>query len=105
MSPTNESELLAAIIDLARMKGFMVCHIRPALTEHGWRTPISGHPGLPDVILARDGEVWLWEIKSKGQKPTEHQKRWIAAAGFHARLYYPSDWDEIVSILTAKRAA
>lgn len=99
---TTEAELLDAVIDLARLRGWLVHHCRPARTSNGWRTPIRGDAGAPDLVLARAGVVVLAELKSERGRQTEAQKRWQQASGGH--LWRPSDWPRIVSILTAPQA-
>lgn len=103
MSPRNETELLAATIDLAKLQGWMVCHFRPALTRAGWRTAVQGHGGAPDLLLARDGVAHHWELKSKGGRLTGMQERWISHLP-NARVVRPSDWDWVVETLTARRS-
>ena len=105
MPPRTETELVEQAIRLAQLQGWMVTHVRPAGTAHGPRTPYQGHAGLPDLILARDGDVLLWELKGPRGKPTDGQTAWIHAAGLHGALYRPGDWDEIRRILTRPRLA
>ena len=49
-----ESDLQAAVIDLAHSLGYLVHHDRPAKTANGWRTAITGTPGFPDCVFVRD---------------------------------------------------
>jgi len=51
----TEQQLLDAIVQAAKLHGWMVAHFRPALTAKGWRTPMQGDPGFPDLVLARKG--------------------------------------------------
>lgn len=88
----SEDELKAMVIQTAELYGWRVCHFRPARTAKGWRTPIEGHPGLPDLVLARDGQVLLAELKSATGKPTDDQTLWLEAAGDHGRLWTPAEW-------------
>lgn len=106
MSPRNETELQAQTIQLAMLNGWRVQHVRPAKTEKGWRTPIQGHRGAPDLLLARGGVAYCWELKSPGGKPTADQSLWLDALGFHGRLLYPADFESlIVPVLTARERA
>lgn len=45
----DERQWQAQVIELARILGWRVAHFRPALTKHGWRTPVqadgAGFPG------------------------------------------------------------
>lgn len=63
MSPTSEQELLDAVVDLAMLNRWAVCHFRPAKTQRGWRTAIQGHIGFPDLVIARKGVVLFRELK------------------------------------------
>lgn len=99
--PLNVSEAFfqSAVIDVARLRQWRVTHFRPARSNGGWRTPIEGDPGCPDLILARAGRVLLAELKRHGAYPTQGQKLWLAAAGEHGRLWRPSDWEQILEEL------
>jgi len=96
----SEADLQQRVINLARLRGYRVAHIRPARTiNDDWRTPYTGHAGLPDLILARNGRVLLAELKSATAQPTPNQVAWLAAAGQHGRLWRPADWPTITEEL------
>lgn len=97
----READFQRRVIDYALLHHWRIHHTRPARTQHGWRTPLEGHPGLPDLVLARNGVVLLVELKSERGRPTRDQEAWLAAAGPHARLWYPKDWATIVTELAA----
>lgn len=101
MNPyVTEQAFQRAVIDLAHLCGYRVAHSRPARTAHGWRTPIEGDPGLPDLVMARGGRVLLVELKTDRGRPTADQQAWLDAAGDHGRLWRPADWPQIVEELT-----
>lgn len=95
----SEDDWKSRVMDYARLKRWRCCHIRPAKTNKGWRTPIEGDTGLPDLILARDGRVILVELKRVGAYPVPSQKAWLAAAGSNGYLWRPTDWDEVMDVL------
>lgn len=101
----SEDDLKAAVLELAMLRGWMVCHVRPARSAKGWRTPIEGHKGLPDLILARGGRVILAELKGPKGRPTPGQRDWLAAAGPNGRLWNGNDWDAIAAELSTPPAA
>lgn len=94
----SEKDFQCTVIDLAKLRGWMCVHIRPARTAQGWRTPYEGDPGLPDLILARDGRVILAELKSRGGRATPMQREWLAASGGY--LWTPAQWPEVVEVLS-----
>jgi hypothetical protein len=95
----SEDEWKARVIDTAKVFGWRICHVRPARTAHGWRTPYEGHSGLPDLILARRGVVLLAELKTDTDKPTLDQQAWLDSAGSQGYLWRPCDWDQVRQIL------
>lgn len=103
MAELSEEDLQARILQAAELYGWRAAHFRPARTAKGWRTPMSGHPGLPDLVLARDGVVLLAELKSRRGQPTDDQKLWLDALGAHARLWRPADWPAIQNELRRTR--
>jgi hypothetical protein len=105
----SEADFQTAVMDLARLCGWRVCHVRTVAakqrgsTQFRHLTPYDGHAGLPDLILARDGVVLLVELKSQTGRATPEQRLWLAAAGEHGHLWKPSMWTEIRA--TLQRAA
>lgn len=97
---TPERMLQRQVLQLARLRGWRTTHFRPALTERGWRTPLQGDAGFPDLVLARAGVVLIVELKRDGARPTPEQRAWLEALGHVGRLWTPSDWDEIQEALT-----
>lgn len=87
----TEEQFCDTIIQLAKLRGWMVVHHRPARTDRGWRTLIQGDTGLPDLILARDGTVWFVELKSARGELRPDQKQWRDAIGEQWLLWRPND--------------
>lgn len=105
----TEAEFQAAVIDLARLSGWLVHHTRPARTADGWRTPIQGDKGFPDLVLVheRTGRQLLVELKSETGRLSEDQLRWgralMAGCGpNNYRVWRPSDWDELARELRGR---
>lgn len=92
----SEQDFQRTVIHLAQVYGWLCHHSRPSRTAKGWATALTGHPGLPDLVLARDGQVLLAELKAHRGKPTPGQRAWLAALGPHGRLWTPAQWPEIV---------
>jgi hypothetical protein len=96
----SEADFQRTVIQTAMVYGWRVSHQRPAQVRTGrWATSITGHPGLPDLVLARDGVVLLCELKRHGGRPTPGQVAWLAALGGHGRLWSPLDWPAVVAEL------
>jgi len=76
----TESELQSAVIEMARLFGWLVHHDRPSQNSKGrWSTAIQGDPGFPDLVLARDGVVLFVELKSAKGKMSDAQTEWFTA--------------------------
>ena len=85
------------IIELARLCGWMVYHTRPARTARGWRTPIQGNKGFPDLVLVKDKVIYA-ELKAEKGLWSEDQAEWakaLEAAGQEYHLWRPRNWPEI----------
>lgn len=82
----TEAELLQAVRDLARMRGWLVYH-----THRSDRS----EPGFPDVIAVHPrGHLLAVELKSATGRITREQRTWLEAlqhAGVDARVWYPAD--------------
>jgi len=96
MNFRNERAFTDAVVDLAKMNGFLVHHDRGDMRQR-----IQGHAGFVDLVLAKSGRVFFWELKMKAGTHTPAQLKWIAALP-GAETIYPSDWDSIVRVLTAR---
>ena len=92
----SEAEFTTQVVQLFRLRGWMVVHIRPAKTAKGYRTPYEGDPGLPDIIASRLGRTILAELKVGRNKPTQEQNYWLQASSGY--LWYPEDWSEIEAV-------
>lgn len=101
----TETELQGAVIELATWAKWLVHHTRPARTSEGWRTPVQGHVGFPDLILARGHRLIVAELKRQGAKPTEAQQLWLATIAetpaVEVHVWRPSNWlaGEVAEIL------
>lgn len=91
----TENDLQYAVIELAQILKWRVCHFRPAKTEHGWRTPVSADgAGWPDLVLVRD-RVLYRELKSARGTLSVGQQDWLHAlklAGQDVDVWRPDDW-------------
>lgn len=76
MTPRSEQELLDCTIDLARRCRWSVTHFRAARTRAGYRTAVQGHPGWPDLALARHGVLILRELKGDRGRVSPEQFDW-----------------------------
>jgi hypothetical protein len=93
----TEAGFLRAVIDLARLHGWLVYHPLPLRTAKGWATGTQGDAGFPDLTLAKGGRVILAELKTDAGKLTELQQRWVRASG--AAVWRPAMWAEIAATL------
>ncbi len=95
----TEAELQDGVIELARYLGWRVAHFRPALTRHGWRTPVQADgTGFPDLILVRGPRLLAVELKVAYGKVTEEQQAWLdsfaCVEGADAFVWRPGDWHD-----------
>jgi hypothetical protein len=103
----SEAELLAAILDLARLYAWRIAHFRPARTSHGWRTPMTGDVGWPDLLMCRGDRIVAAELKSDRGIVTQDQANWLSAlraGGVETYVWRPADW-HFGHILTTLQAA
>jgi VRR-NUC domain-containing protein len=99
----RETDWTRTVIDTAMLHGWRVSHSRPARTAQGWRTPVQGHIGAPDLLLARAGRVLCVELKSDRGRLRPDQRVWLDHLGEHGRIWRPADLDTVLHEL--KRGA
>ena len=109
MKKYNEAAFTTQVIQLAQLHGWRVHHQRPGRTATGWRSSIQGHPGLPDLIMIRNGALIVAELKMPKGKLTREQSVWLEAfkevkcgpgdGYLMVTVWTPDDWPEIERIL------
>lgn len=70
----TEDELSQAIIEAATYRGWRVHHIR-----RSDKAVQQGHSGFPDLVLARNGKVLFFELKSEKGNLSADQIAWLNA--------------------------
>jgi hypothetical protein len=91
----TEAEWQEKVIARARARRWLVHHCRPCQrTDGSWTTPVQGHAGFPDLVLAREGVVLFRELKTDAGRLTEAQRHWLETLP-EARLWRPGDWPEV----------
>jgi hypothetical protein len=102
----TERECEDTIIEAAMTFGWRVHAERPARSAKGWRTPIQGHAGFPDLVLVRGSLLWFVELKRKPNKIEHAQQEWIIALGATGALvsivWVPEGLDDFVAQLAAR---
>jgi hypothetical protein len=91
----TERELQDAIVSCARLFHWRVHHARAAMSRRGWRTPLTGHVGFPDLVLAGHGRVLFIELKVARRALTVEQEAWLEAlraAGQELYVWRDTDW-------------
>lgn len=102
----SEAQFQNRVIAAAKLHGWKVSHFRPALQRSGkWSTPVQGHTGFPDLILARDGVVIHAELKTNKGRLNAAQREWAAAIGESYRLWRPRDWEDVLAELMTPAVA
>ncbi|MGD0312499.1 MAG: VRR-NUC domain-containing protein [Acidimicrobiales bacterium] len=91
----TEQTLLDCVVDAAHLFGWKVAHFRPAMTKHGWRTPVAADgKGWPDLTLVRDNRIVFAELKSARGRLSDEQQDWLdvldRAAEVH--VWRPAEW-------------
>jgi hypothetical protein len=87
------------VIARAKESGYMVVHFRKAQSAKGFRTPIQGDTGAPDLLLAREGDVLLPELKRDGTYPRADQREWLRHLGPYGCVWRPRDADQVLARL------
>lgn len=106
----NGKQLQDAAVDLARSRGYIAAHFRPAPSRGGFITPYSyDSKGFPDLILVSElhRRMVVVEVKGDGDKLRFEQEVWLAyfkAAGVPTLVLTSAAWraGELELILRVK---
>lgn len=91
---------MALLIEYATLQGWRVTHFRPAWTSRGWRTPVHGDKGFPDIVCVRPPRIEFIECKTTSGRLSPEQTFWVKAlTGCEAknpfvgvRVWTPENW-------------
>lgn len=92
-STPDEDGFTRQVIRFAKLHSWYCTYFRTARTVGGWRTPVSGDVGFPDLVLVRERVVWA-ELKTSTGRLSPEQQAWIEslrAAGQEVYLWTHSD--------------
>ena len=103
----TEAQCQATVVAAAKAAGWLVHAERPALIRPGRHaTPIQGHPGFPDLVLAheRHRRLLFIELKRRPNHVEPAQARWhlaLAAAGASTAVWWvPEDLPDLLDLIT-----
>lgn len=88
----TEAQFADAIIELAQLLGWKV-------KRDPMYRATAASPGFPDLVLARNGVIHLWELKVGQNRLSVAQQAWGEAMGAQWRCLRPDDWPEIEKLL------
>ena len=105
MVELSEADFQRQVTDLAERRQWSWMHLERMGNPQGqWRTPVSGPlgRGWPDLVLVRDRQLIFVELKSQRGQLTVYQldvrDHLLPVAPYY--VWRPSDWPEIISVLT-----
>lgn len=107
MPRASEAACQAAVINAARIGGWRAYAVRSSQTQSGrWSTAVQGDRGFPDIVLCRDHELLIIELKRKPNKVEQEQHLWhdaLRRAGVRCgTVYVPERLDALVDFLLAR---
>jgi VRR-NUC domain len=100
--PVSEDDFQKSVCEALTAFGWRWTHFRPARTGTGWRTPLSGSPGYPDISAVRGDRILFVELKTANGKLRDEQRSWLSAlgaAGAEVHCWRPSDWPVIERLI------
>jgi hypothetical protein len=105
----SEADVQRTLIEAARLFGWLTAHFRPAMTKHGWVTPVAADgKGFPDLLLVQPstGRIAAFECKAKRGKTTPEQDRWLDAfrsvPDMVVMVVTPASLDDALSVIAGQ---
>lgn len=101
----TEAALQAQVIELARLCGWRVMHVRRSLGKGQQWTTATSIAGWPDLTLWHESrrKLLFIELKSEIGELSDEQTdvlTSLARAGQAVQVWRPSDWEHIQATLT-----
>lgn len=105
----SEDDLLAFVLDTARVFGWRTMHVRPARTVRGWRSPVQGDgKGFPDLLAIRGPRLVVAELKSAKGRLSGEQEEWLDdwrdIPGAEVFVWRPADLDAAIEVFSGSAA-
>ena len=107
----SEAQLADRVHDLAVRCGWRTAHFRTSQNSHGEHSTAVQYEGagFPDLVLVHPKRhlVLFRELKSSRGSTTDAQVHWLndlTAAHADAAVWRPSDWFQIMHLLSDGRA-
>lgn len=108
----SEAAFQSWVIDMARVKGWRVCHFSDSRKDVGGGRLVGDKDaaGFPDLVMVRRGRLIFAELKSETRPVEQEQKDWLwdlnevavhTAFAVLSFTWRPSQRQEIASILDA----
>ena len=102
-SLVTERDWQRQVTDAAELFGWSWAHFRPARTERGWRTAVSGPlgAGFPDLVMVKGDRLIFAELKAEGARLRPEQTTVLDALRGAADVYVwrPSQLPEVLDAL------
>lgn len=100
----TEAQFQRAIVELARLAGWAIFHVSDSRKPGPNGTLVGDRmtKGFPDLVLAGHGRILFRELKRESGRLSKEQVEWLdvlSSNGADAKVWRPSDWDEIESVL------
>lgn len=103
----SEAQLQSNVLDVCGKLDLIVHHDRPARVKDGWRTPIEGTAGFPDlVIVSRSARVLFVELKREREARSALQMVWAdRIPPVMYRLWRPVHWFDGTILIELRQMA
>jgi len=106
----SENDFQNTIIELAQRLGWKVAHFRGVRIQRRdgtvyYQTPVQADgAGWPDLVLVHpSGRIIFAEVKSETGRLSKEQEMWLSLLAItqeEVHVWRPSDWDNIVALLS-----
>ena len=100
----SEAAFLQQICAIAKLRGWLIYHAKPAQVGERWATHFQGDAGFPDLVMSHPtGGLVFAELKAGRNKQSDAQLRWqryLHEAEYECYCWYPKDLDAIIERLS-----
>jgi len=100
----TEAQFLKQVVAVAKLRGWLIYHAKPAQVGERWATHFQGDAGFPDLVLSHPtGGLVFAELKAGRNKQSDAQLRWqryLLEAEYECYCWYPKDLDAVIARLS-----
>jgi hypothetical protein len=96
----TEAAFLKQVCAVAKLRGWLIYHAKPAQVGERWATHFQGDAGFPDLCMVSPTGGLLKAGRNKQSDAQLRWQRYLLEADYECYCWYPKDLDAVIARLS-----